>query len=150
MDAAWSVGGGPDLLASTIGTDTVAASTFVPEVAFGAWVMSPALIGPFGAAGAPTEAVTTAVNAVIHPFDAAVAASSGDLWADLTLGTNTFAPLVLAPGASGTITLTITPDATQVGKTVSGTLYVDTYNGLDAQGSGDEVVSVPYGYTITK
>jgi hypothetical protein len=46
----------------------------------------------------------------MQPFDPAVAADSGNLWADVTLGTSTFNPLVLAPGASGTITLTIRPD----------------------------------------
>jgi hypothetical protein len=150
MDDAWSIGGAPDIFASAVGKDTVAAFTVSPEVAYGAWVLLPTLVGPFGAAGEATEAVTTSVTATIRTFDSTVSADSGDLWADLTLGTSTFAPLVLAPGASGTITLTITPDATKVGSQVTGAIYLDTYNGYDNYGSGDEIASVPYAYTISK
>jgi hypothetical protein len=56
--------------------------------------------------------------------------------------------LILAPGESGTITVTLTPDASAVGSTVSGYLYVDTYN--SNSGTGDEVVRVPYSYTISR
>ena len=148
MDALWATGGDPDVYARSIGNGTVAASVASPEVAYGYWVLSPSLVGPYGAAGASTAPITTTVNASMHAFDAAISADSGDLWADATLGTNTYNPLVLAPGASGTITLTITPDPTQVGQTVSGAVYVDTYNSSDAYGSGDEVVSLPYSYTV--
>jgi len=65
-----------------------------------------------------------------------VAADSGDYWADLILGTSTFNPLLLGSGAQGTITLTITPDSTQVGQTISGYVYVDTIN--PTVGTGDE------------
>jgi hypothetical protein len=82
----------------------------------------------------------------MKPFDLSVSASSGDAWADLTLGTNTYNPLVLAPGQTGTIALTITPDPTQIGKVVSGFVYVDTYNGI--LGTGDEVGRIPYTYMI--
>jgi hypothetical protein len=44
------------------------------------------------------------------------------------------------------INVTITPDPTQVGKTVSGFLYIDTFN-LAAL-TGDEVVRIPYSYTV--
>lgn len=61
-------------------------------------------------------------------------------------GSNTFDPLKLTPGQSGTIHVTITPGAAQVGTTVSGFLYVDTFNlGLL---TGDEVVRVPYTYKV--
>jgi hypothetical protein len=56
--------------------------------------------------------------------------------------------LVLASGGSGAITLTITPSEGDVGKTVSGFLYIDTWN--PNTGTGDEVVSIPYSYTVTK
>jgi hypothetical protein len=75
-----------------------------------------------------------------------VSADSGDEWADLTLGTATFNPLLLPPGEGGIITLTITPDPTQVGKTVTGYVYIDTYNAY--AGTGDEVVAIPYSYTV--
>jgi hypothetical protein len=106
MDVAWSVGGSPDLYGSQAGNNTVTATALSPEVTYGAWVLFPALVGPYGAAGATPEAVTTSVTASIQAFDSSISASSGDAWADLTLGTNTFNPLVLAPGASGPITVT--------------------------------------------
>jgi hypothetical protein len=56
--------------------------------------------------------------------------------------------LILAPGQSGAITVTLTPNASAVGSTVSGYLYVDTYN--PQTGTGDEVVRVPYSYTISQ
>jgi hypothetical protein len=95
--------------------------------------------------------VVTGAAALIQPFDAAVSADSGDIWADLTLDTNTFNPLALAPGQSGTINVTITPDASQVGKTISGYLYVDTFSvvdGFTVTFTGDEVVRLPYSYTV--
>ena len=83
----------------------------------------------------------------MQPFDAAISASSGDIWADLTLGTATFTTgLIVASGANGTITLTIAPTAAQVGHTVSGYVYVDTYSSF--VGTGDEVVRIPYSYTV--
>ena len=75
-----------------------------------------------------------------------MSADSGDLWSDVTFGTNTYSPLVLAPGQSGTIHVTITPNPTQVGTTVRGFIYVDTFN--PTVQTGDEVVRIPYSYTI--
>jgi hypothetical protein len=54
----------------------------------------------------------------------------------------------LAPGQSGTINLTITPDPSQIGKSISGFIYIDTYNGVVL--TGDEVVRMPYRYTISQ
>ena len=71
--------------------------------------------------------------------------TGGDVWADLTFGTQTYNPLVLAPGESGTINLLIAPNA-PVGTVVSGYLYIDTFNGNLY--TGDEVVSIPYTYTV--
>jgi hypothetical protein len=53
---------------------------------------------------------------------------------------------VLTPGQSGTIHVTITPNPTQVGTTVRGFIYVDTFN--PTVQTGDEVVRIPYSYTI--
>ena len=136
----------PDIYAKQVAPDTVVAALTEPEIPYGQWLVDPALIGPFGAGGAPTKPVSAADYALMKPFDAAVAADSGDLWADLTQGTNTFNPLVLASGESGTIKLTVTPDASQVGKTISGYVYVDTFN--PTVGTGDEVVRIPYSYTV--
>jgi hypothetical protein len=145
-----SVGGtgSPDVFAKQIATDTVEASLSEPEVPYGAWHSVPALIGPYGSAGAPTKPVTSTAYVVTQQWDDAVAADSGDVWADLMFGTYTFNPLVLASGEGGTITLTITPDKSEVGKTVNGYVYVDTFNQF--VGTGDEVVRIPYSYTVVK
>jgi hypothetical protein len=137
--------GAPDLFARTVGPDTVEASLKVPEVPFGAWEAYPALVGPFGPAGASPAPIAAAALAHMQPFDSTVSASSGDLWADLTFGTNTFNPLTLAAGASGTINVTITPP-NQAGAKVSGYLYIDTFNPNVT--TGDEVVRIPYRYTV--
>jgi hypothetical protein len=147
-DVGYSVGGtgSPDLFAKKTAANTVVASLKEPEIPYGTWIAVPSLIGPFGSAGAPTKPVTTTALALMQQFDAAFAADSGDIWADLTFGTNTYNPLVLASGGGGTITVTITPAADQVGKTVSGYVYVDTFNSV--VGTGDEVVRIPYSYTV--
>jgi ABC-type molybdate transport system permease subunit len=60
----------------------------------------------------------------------------------------TFNPLVLGPGATGTINVTITPEASQIGQVVRGVIYVDTFNGT--VNTGDEVVALPYAYTVVR
>ena len=149
-DVGYGVGatGSPDIFARQIGQDTVAASLSAPEIPYGAWIVVPSLVGPYGPSGAPTTPVASAAFAVMQPFDAAVSSDSGDTWADITQGTNTFNPLVLLPGQSGVINVTITPDATQVGNPVSGFLYIDTFNPIVQ--TGDEVVRIPYSYTVGK
>ncbi len=54
-------------------------------------------------------------------------------------------PLVLDPGETGTILVTITPSGAS-GTQVRGTLYVDTVD-LDLA-QGDELIALPYAYTI--
>jgi Subtilase family/Peptidase inhibitor I9 len=141
------VTGAPDLYASTVGPDTVAASLTEPEVPWGEWVMVPSLIGPYGSSGAPPTPVATAAVLQLKPFDAAVTSNYGDLWSDVTFGTSTFTTgLVLSPGNTGTIQLSIAPSASQIGTTVRGFIYIDTFNGVVQ--TGDEVVRLPYSYTV--
>jgi hypothetical protein len=140
--------GSPDIFAARLSPENAEATLVAPEVPYGPWQVNPALVGPFGPAGALPATVATSAQALMRPFDAAVTSNAGDIWQDVTLGTSTFNPLVLASGESGVINVTITPDPAQVGKTVSGFLYVDTYN-PDAT-SGDEVVRIPYRYTVVK
>jgi hypothetical protein len=140
--------GNPDIFAAPAGPDSVLATLTEPEVPWSTWETVPSLIGPYGPAGAPTTPVATAAFALMQPFDGSMSATSGDLWADLVFGTQTYSPLVLAPGESGTITVTLTPDTSAVGSTISGYLYVDTFN--PDVSTGDELVRFPYSYTISK
>ncbi len=80
-----------------------------------------------------------------NPFDSAVSASSGDIWAASVNPNATYTPLTLAPGQTGTITLTFTPNAAK-GTVVRGFIGVDTFN--LATDSGDELVNIPYSYTV--
>ena len=105
----------PDLYAFSTGPDTVTASLSTHEVPWSYWILAPSEVGPYGPEGVPFEPVQTAAYAAMRPFDPAMTADSGDAYPDLTFGTNTYNPLVLAPGASGVINLTVTPDASQVG-----------------------------------
>jgi hypothetical protein len=154
MDSQNSVGtgvgftGSPDIYARNVGNNTVVALISQPEIPYSEWFSIPSEIGPYGPSGVPTASVNSSAYVLMKPFDPAVSADSGDVWADLVLNTNTFNPLVLAPGASGTINVTITPDPTMAGKTVTGFIYVDTFSLVVT--TGDEVVSLPYSYTVTK
>jgi hypothetical protein len=89
--------------------------------------------------------VDLAAVAHTNPFDPAVSASSGDVWAQSVDPNAPYAPLSLAPGESGTITLTITPHGHK-GKMVRGFVDVDTLNLFSL--SGDEVTTFPYRYRI--
>ncbi|MEA3149953.1 MAG: hypothetical protein QOD56_892 [Gammaproteobacteria bacterium] len=144
----FNVGGtsSPDIFAKRITPTTAVASLTEPEIPYGAWIVMPSLIGPYGPAGAPTTPVTMTAFARMQEFDSAVSADSGDIWADLTLGTSTFNPLVIASGEAGAITLTITPDPGKVGKLITGYVYVDTWSPYAS--TGDEVVRIPYSYTV--
>ena len=55
---------------------------------------------------------------------------------------------MLGPGATGTINVTITPEPSQIGQVVRGVIYVDTFNGT--VNTGDEVVALPYAYTVVR
>jgi hypothetical protein len=153
MDATSGSGGGnlnPDVWAQPTGTNAVAATLTVPEVPYGPWYMLPATIGPYGAGGAPTGKLTaTTITATMLPIDTAVSSTGGDVWADLVFGTNTYSGVIIAPGQSGTINITITPNAAAVGTVVSGTLFIDTFNSYGGF-YGDEVVALPYSYTVVK
>jgi hypothetical protein len=137
----------PDLYARPVGNNTVVASLSKPEVPWGEWLIFPSLIGPYGPSGAPTEPVQTSVFALMKPFDSTMVADTGDAWLVLTAGSDIVNPLVLAPGQSGTINLTITPDPSKIGQTVKGYIYLDTYSNIFF--TGDEVARIPYSYTIS-
>lgn len=152
MDAVNSAGvgpgytGNPDIYAHEVGTNTVQASLSVPEVPYGLWFMSPSEIGPYGPEGAPVVPLYSDIVVNTRPFDSAITSDHGDEWADLTYGTDTYKPLILAPGATGVIHLQITPDPAQIGTTVNGYIYLDTFNA--SAFTGDEVARIPYSYTV--
>lgn len=72
--------GDPDLLGVSSGNNAVATLS-APELAPGFFVASPAATGPFATGGVGGAAVQLTAVAKSNPFDSAVAASSGDVWA---------------------------------------------------------------------
>ena len=166
MDVANQVGtgvgltGSPDVFAKQTSPGNLVATLSAAEVPYGIYFATPSEVGPYGSAGAFTEPVTLSASATLRAFDGAITSDTGDVWKNLTLGSGTFTPLVLGSNQKGVINLTITPDSADIGKTVTGFLYIDTFNpslgtgtpfGVgEGVGTGDEVVRLPYSYTVTQ
>jgi hypothetical protein len=141
--------GDPDL-ASGIGTNPSA--LFAPsegQLSNGFWFATPSEIGPYPS-GAPAGTVSLSAQATIRAFDPAMGSSTGDLEPASINPATTFSPIVINPGQTATITLTITPSGAS-GTQVHGTLYLDDFMTYvppyGAQGA-DEIVGLPYAYTI--
>jgi hypothetical protein len=127
-----------------------------PEVSPGLWLLNPAEFGPFPAQGAPLVTASANLNAVTQAFDPWMTSNTGDLWSSFNglLGQSPadFNPVWVAPGASTTIAVSVSPTGPP-GTHVSGTLYVDDFT-LGAQfNSGlyesDELAAIPYSYNIS-
>jgi len=136
--------GDPDIEGVSFANASVAVDT-APEVTKGAWFALPTQVGPFGATGNTPSIVDTAAAVDTSLFDSAVTSDTGDLWLLAVDATASFSPLILDPGQTGTITVTITPNAA-AGTVVRGALEIDTFNPNTL--SGDEVVSLPYVYKV--
>ncbi len=132
----------PEYLAVSSGNNAVSAFTS-PEAAPGQeWIgIDPQ--GPFSAPVSGTANVT--MVATTNAFDSAISSSTGDAWALSFNAQAAYTPLTLAPGQSGTITITVTPNAAK-GTVVRGFIAVDTFN--QATSSGDEIINIPYTYTV--
>ena len=141
MVVQWAFGD-PNALGISVGNDS-AAAVVAPEVAPGFFFALPEATGPFPAG--TTGTVNLAAVANTNPFDSAITSTSGDAWAQSLNASAPYSPITLAPGQSGTITLTITPNAPK-GTVVSGFIGVDTLN--LATVAGDELVNIPYTYTV--
>jgi hypothetical protein len=89
--------------------------------------------------------VNLAAVADTNPFDSAVTASSGDVWAQSVNPAAPYTPVSIGPGQTATITLTITPNAPK-GTVVRGFIGVDTFSLVTF--TGDQVINIPYSYTV--
>jgi hypothetical protein len=150
--------GDPDLMSDDQPFGENPTGTFSSSaVADGVWAITPFQDGPDGKHGVPPVSTTTAMTATTAAFDPAVTSATGDLWLQSLDPTASFAPVVVDPGQSATITVTITPTGAP-GTTVAGTLYLDdasivsgavTDQGLSGNfPQGSDVASFPYQYTI--
>jgi hypothetical protein len=137
--------GDPDIGGVSFGNAAVSTLT-APELAPSFYFGIPEPTGPFGANGVPsTASVNLAALANTNPFDSAVSADTGDVWAQSVDATAPYSPLRLGPGGRGKITLTITPNA-QKGTVVRGFIDVDTFNLLSL--GGDRLTTIPYAYRV--
>jgi hypothetical protein len=172
MDASYGPGD-PEVFGQSTGNTSTATAT-AAELAPGPWVGNVGEIGPFsGPAPSGTVALTATAHAQL--FDPAVSSSTGDYWqtalipapADAAAAKTSLAaahnatahwlaaarkqaaassgPLVLAPGASGTITVSVTPKGAN-GSVTRGALNIDTVDLFS--GTGSEIATLPYSYTI--
>jgi hypothetical protein len=125
---------------------TATANLALPAIAPGVWFGAPALVGPFGNGGPPAATADMAATAEMNVFDRAITSDTGDLWL-LAVDSSAppFSPLVLDPGQSSTIAVTITP-AGPAGTSVKGFLEVSTINPNTI--SGDTLAAFPYAYRI--
>ena len=112
------------------------------------YLATPSEIGPYPA-GAPAGTVSMAMQVTAKAFDNAVTSDTGDLELAATNPATTFSPVVINPGQSATVNVTITPSGPS-GSVVSGTLYVDDFlTNVPAYGQqgADEMGAIPYTYT---
>jgi hypothetical protein len=141
--------GDPDL-ASNIGTSP--SGSYTPSgglVTDGFWSATPSEIGPYPS-GAPAGTVSMAMTATTKAFDPAVTSATGDVWQASVNPATTFSPVVINPGQTATVNVTITP-AAAAGTVVSGNLYIDDFlSNVPPYGqqSGDELAALPYEYTV--
>jgi hypothetical protein len=150
--------GSPDIEATSfldpfMGDYAAVATSSAPEVVPGFWQAGPTEVGPYPASGAPASNASVGAAVITQLFDTAANPSTGDPYALFTgQPSASYAPLTLAPGAQGTIDVTITPAGTP-GTTVKGVLYVDSLSidaasGFVINGTGDELIAIPYAYTV--
>jgi hypothetical protein len=148
-----------DLKAAQHGS-TVSTGTLTERngyVGQGDWIEAATEVGPFGPDGEPSGEATLGLSATTPGFDPTVVSSTGDPYAESTdAAADPGKALAIAPGATATITLSITPTGKQ-GTTVAGQLNIVTpgFATLLERGflapvgtSGDVLATIPYTYTV--
>ncbi|MQS10953.1 S8 family serine peptidase [Streptomyces kaniharaensis] len=135
---------------SVAGYGGSAAQPIVP----GMWSTFVQQIGPFGTAGAPAGTATITATAHTQAFDPALTSSTGDPYAAAVNASAAAAnPVTVAPGATGSLQVTLTPTGPK-GSTVHGVLYlvsaptaVATANNFLGT-TGGVLAAIPYSYTV--
>jgi hypothetical protein len=148
--------GDPDLASSLSGPgalcSTSASVSYAPPggaVTAGDWFAAPSECGPYPGP-APAGTVSVAMQAQTLAFDPAVTSTTGDGWLQSVNPNATFSPVVLGPGQTGVVHVTITPSGSR-GTVIKGNLFVDDFTSAVPpydQASGDELAAIPYKYRI--
>jgi Subtilase family/Peptidase inhibitor I9 len=149
--------GDPDISSAPPGAGalcaTSASASYAPAggvIPAGGWSVGPTECGPYPAAGAVAGTATLTVTAQAKAFDSAVTSPTGDAWLTSVDPSTVFSPVVVNPGQTVTINVTITPTGA-AGTVVRGTLYVDDFIAFVSpygQEGGDELTSLNYAYTV--
>jgi Subtilase family len=121
------------------------------QVGNGVWYAFPSECGPYPS-GAPAGTVSSTMTVTTQQFDTTVTSPTGDLMLTAINPATTVTPVVINPGDSATIDVTITPSGA-AGTVVDGTLYVDAFatgtpNAAYQQYAADEMAGLPYSYTV--
>ena len=146
--------GDPDLEAPNNGNSaSVTVTSGGDELQTGPWAIIPSEVGPYGPSGAPAVTASANFSILTQAFDLTVDPSTGDLWTFANGLTSSFDPVYLNPGETATIPLTITPTASP-GSHVSGSINLDDAFQINLAtgfefGSGDELASIPFSYTVS-
>ncbi len=149
--------GDPDLISSTGKTSKL---TFTPageQVPNGDYSVTPFLKGPDGAKGAKSVNANVSMTATMAQIDPNVSSGTGDLWSGSTNVNATFTPVIVQPGQTVTIPVTISVKGT-AGTKVSGTISLEdvsfnsglvTANELFGNfPTSSNVASFSYSYTV--
>ena len=143
--------GDPDLFGPPTTADS-AAGSYTPSggtVTPGLWFAGPDELGPYSGP-APSGYVNLSLTATTKPFDPAVTSPTGDFWLASGNPATPFSPVIINPGQTSVINVTITPSG-DPGAIVSGNLYVDVFlDNVPPYGTttGDELAAIPYSYTV--
>ena len=148
--------GDPDISSHNPGAGPLCATTesasYSPPggtISNGFWGAVPTECGPYSGP-APAGTVSSAMSVVAKQFDTSVTSTTGDVELASINPAATFSPVVINPGQSATIDVTITPSAAP-GTQVHGTLYMDdllTSIPPYGQIATDELAGLPYSYTV--
>jgi hypothetical protein len=136
-------------------TSVASVSEFAGNVTQGIWFSNLSEVGPFGDAGAPVGTATQTASVRTLGFDPAVTSTAGDPYLNgVDASAPKFAPVLVAPGQTVTIPVTIKPGAAK-GTVVTGHLNLVTQpslptgaTGLPFNGTGSVVAQLPYTYTV--
>ncbi|MCX4749959.1 peptidase [Kitasatospora sp. NBC_01287] len=138
---------------STISTVTDNGSAAQPIVP-GFWSTYVQQIGPFPTSGAPKGTSTLSASAHTLAFDPALSSSTGDPYAAAYNATApAVTPVTVAPGATGSLQVTLTPKGAK-GSVVHGVLYLVSGPGggflsnSQYATTGSVLAEIPYSYTV--
>ncbi len=136
---------------STVSSTRIEEST--GGLGLGTWPVSVQEIGPFGASGAPKGHASITASLETASFDRTVTSSTGDPFLpSVDPAAKKASPLVIQPGQTADIAVTITPG--KAGSHVAGHLNLVTEPGVPAgsggipgESTGEVIATLPYSYT---